>query len=305
MAVIFKCFTTHKRGENDEDIQDSICVNSENGRFALSDGVSQSFLPRLFADILTESFVAVSDNAVFPDNNLPELFQKRKDAYISSLDEFGATLQEIAEETFKNAAATFVGLEIKDQQVSWKVLGDSCLFIIPDEGTIQCICSEEVKMEPNGSIHVSFGKTPAQIQSDGKVFGDFIIGSAKSEVGWYVLMSDTISEWFINRYNNGENVAQMLFNLESDFDFENLIEKEYQAKRIKSDDCSAILIRVEDDESGGSLHKDEPSPDYFNDIKANEDVSMKSSKRRVLNSFQEQITFLVKKIKKIISFAQS
>lgn len=265
MAVISKHFTTHKRGENDEDIQDSICINEENGRFALSDGVSQSFLPRILADILTEAYVNATDDISFPPSDLPEIFKNRRDAYFSTRDEFGNALQELVEEDYKTGAATFVGLEFRGGHVSWKVIGDSCLFIIPDDGNIQCICSEKVTVDASGSIHVAFGNHPAQIQSNGNVYGHFITGSIQKACGWYILMSDAISMWFIERYNKGFNEAQKLFSLDGNGAFEILIEEEYQAKRIKSDDCSVILIRVENEDTevkDKDKDKDSTSIDY-------------------------------------------
>lgn len=264
MAVISKYFTTHKRGDTDEDIQDSVCVNEENGRYALSDGVSKSFLPRLLADILTETYVASSDEDAFPPTDLPDLFVQRKEAYIAALDEFGATMQEIAEETLVMSAATFVGLTIHDQYVSWRVIGDSCLFIIPDTGDIHCICSEKINISPDRSIHIAFGNHPAQIRSDGVVCGNIIEGRAPKETGWYILMSDKISDWFIGRHNCGDNVIQRLFSLNNNAEFEAMIEEEFQAKNIENDDCSVVLIRVCDGEAINShLIKDEPDSSYF------------------------------------------
>lgn len=301
MEAISKYFTTHKRGEREEDNQDSVCINKENGRYTLSDGVSQSFLPRLLADILTESFVAASNNDIFPDKSLPEIFQKRKNEYISSLDEFGASMQEIAEETFKGlAAATFVGLEIHEQHVVWKVIGDSCLFIIPDDGTIQCVCSEDVNIDANGSIHVAFGTTPAQIQSDGKIYGEFITGQTQIKTGWYILMSDAISDWFIKEYNNNkEKIIEQLFQLKDNAEFECFIEKEFRSNRIKNDDCSVILIRIENGKTEAYPQKDEPGPDYFNDVEKN-DLKIKALPRNILVWLRDKI-FKNKEIAKIQS----
>lgn len=301
MEVISKYFTTHKRDENDEDIQDSVCVNEEKGRYALSDGVSKSFLPRLLADILTETYVTASTDDTFPHVNLPAIFKKRKEAYVSSLDDFGIAMQEIAEETYEKAAATFVGLEICNQHVSWKVIGDSCLFIIPDKGNIQCICSEKTAIDADGSIHISFGNDPAQIQSDGKIYGNLITGSIKRDSGWYILMSDAISDWFIDRYNNKENVIQRLFALDSNAEFEDLIEEEFQSKRMKNDDCSVILIRVEDKEAETTHQKDEPDSNYFNctDTKEN-NISDYSTEKK-----SKSVFYLFSKLLKILRFKQT
>lgn len=297
MAVISKYFTTHKRCENNEDIQDSVCVNEENGRYALSDGVSKSFLPRLLADILTETYVTTSNDDTFPPVNLPEMFKKRKNAYISSLDEFGIIMQEIAEETYEKAAATFVGLKICNQYVSWKIIGDSCLVMISDKGNIRCICSEKVTIEADGSIHIAFGNNPAQIQSDGNICGNFIAGSAKRHSGWYILMSDAISDWFIDRYNNGDNVIQRLFTLGNNVEFEDLIEEEFQAKRMRNDDCSVILIRVEDEKAETTLMKDELDSDYSDCVYTKENTITEYPKGGKPKCIRELFSKLLKKLR--------
>jgi hypothetical protein len=265
MDVTTKYFTTHKRGENDEDIQDSVQVNDENGRYAVSDGVSKSFLPRLLADVLTENFVETEGDGL-DGITIAQKFEKKKQEYLSPLDEETKTWLEIVEETLTYAAATFVGLniQVRSQMVTWTVLGDSCLFVIPEKGMAQCICSNQVTISDDGALQVSFGNTPAQIRSDGKIFGKPIRGGAELiNSGWYVLMTDAISEWFINRLNEKNNVASILFGLNGNEAFEDFIEKEYQGGKMRSDDCSVVLIRIEENESTDNEWDDYPKEECF------------------------------------------
>ena len=313
MDVISKQFTTHKRGETDIDNQDSIYIDVNNHRYALSDGVSMSFLPRLLADVLTEKYVASSKEEIFPPNNLSDLFQQRKEEYLASLDEFGTTLQEIAEETFVTGAATFVGLALSDQNLSYCVLGDSCLFIISERGRMRCICSEKIVVEQDESIYVAFGNHPCQIHSDGKVIGEFIEETIPLEAGWIILMSDKISKWFIDRYNAGDNALEQLFSLQSNEEFEALIEAEFQAGRIDNDDCSAIIIRVQEPDSnlcpsnndaseGSSLKEDEinqtPPSDATND--GNIDSVSNQAKHRPFCFWLSKLSKVIKRIFKLI-----
>ena len=260
-VVISKTFTTHKRGESDKDIQDSVSINELKGRYALSDGISRSFLPRLLADIITDNFTA---NRTLSSVTISQMFNLKKEEYLSTLDEDSVALQEIAEETLKNASATFVGLEIHNQKVTWKVLGDSCLLIIPKDGTPKCICSNKVTISEDSKIHVIFGNNTAHIRSDGKIYESLIEGEADMiESGWYVLMSDAISEWFINMLNEGCNMAPILFKLEGNDQFEEFVESEYKSKRMRSDDCSVILIRIDGNIPKDNRLEDKPDDDYF------------------------------------------
>lgn len=227
-------------------------------------------------------------------------------------------LQEIAEETFKHGAATFVGLELLNHRATWKVLGDSCLFILPDKGFPQCICSDSVKVSDDGKINISFGSHPAQIHSDGQVFGNFATGSDEMiEVGWYVLMSDAISEWFVNQLNEGNNMASALFNLNSNEEFEYLVEREYQANRMRSDDCTVLIIRIDrckfdsmamtEQEVFESMKKpenrtktstkekevwdDNPAPDYFTDVPYSDEQQAIPKIQRLFRRLKSAITF--------------
>jgi hypothetical protein len=265
MDVTTKYFTTHKRGENDEDIQDSVQVNEKKGRYAVSDGVTESFLPRLLADVLTENFVE-TDGDGLEDIPIAQKFDKKKQEYISPLDEETKMWLESVEETLAYASATFVGLALQERSktATWTVLGDSCLFVIPEEGITQCICSDQVTVCDDGALHVSFGNTPAQIRSDGKIFGKPIRGEAQIiSSGWYVLMTDTISKWFINRLNEKNDVVSVLFGFSGNEEFESFIEKEYQAGRMGSDDCTVVLIRIGENESINNEWDDFPKEECF------------------------------------------
>ena len=245
MEAIFKAFSTHKRGERSEDNQDSICINAKKCIYALSDGVSKSFLPRLLSDILTKSFVDTDDIDNFPDSNLSHSFKNKRDEYLSSLDDFGLMIQECAEEEFHTGAATFAGVKIHNGKLLWKVIGDSCLFIIDDDGAgLKCISSCFMSYDETGKLTIDFDNTPSHIKSDGTIVGRFVSGSIELYPCWIIIMSDALSEWFIKQYNDGINVTEELYSIECQDEFEQFVDKEYQEKRLKNDDISFILIRV-------------------------------------------------------------
>jgi hypothetical protein len=128
----------------------------------------------------------------------------------------------------------------------------------------QCICSNQVTIGDNGVIQVSFDSTPAQIRSDGMMFGEPIRGEAKMiDSGWYLLMTDAMSEWFINRLNEQRDVASMLFKLGGNEEFEQLIEKEYQSGRMRSDDCTVVLIRIAENTPKENEWDDFPDEECF------------------------------------------
>ncbi len=257
MSVQVKSFITHKRGETDNDIQDSIDYDLARGRFALSDGVTNSFLPDVLSKMLTHAFVNDEDNASFPPDYLPQRFKEQRDQYMDALDEDARMLQEMVEEEFHIAAATFVGLTLKDNVFSWQVLGDSCLFILPEDGHLRCFCSMPVNISPEWKLKVDFGNRPRQIHSDGVVVGEWTNGKRTILKGWVVLASDALSDWLIKQHNLGNNPIGTLWNLNDNSDFENYVEQEYQTQRLKSDDESVIIIKI-DEEAGSSANSESP-----------------------------------------------
>lgn len=236
-------FYTHKRGETYSDIQDSIGVDEQTQRFAISDGVTNSFIPQVLSKILTNAFVS-SGIAGFPPPNLHELFTIERGAYLNSLDEDQRFLQEMVEEEFKDAAATFVGVEISDNLIKWIVIGDSCLFILPDNGSLSCYCSNESHADNENKIHVVFDSHPARILSNGQTKGRIVQGKLEFAPCWIILASDAMSAWIVEAYNNKRNPASLLSELSDNEDFERFVDKEYKEGRLKSDDESVVLVRL-------------------------------------------------------------
>ena len=249
MKLHYKSFITHKRGETDEDIQDSIAVNAERGRFALSDGVTNSFLPHILSDILTRLFVEEGEVGQFPPSSLPDIFIKARNHYLDSLNEDIRILQEMVEEEFRYSAATFVGISVKEFKITWQILGDSCLFILHQNGQLSCICSMNVTTTPEGCLQVDFNNYPRQIRSSGEIVGEWIKGEQKACPGWIVLASDAMSQWIIQQHNEGNNPISLLWALKDNQEFENFVDQECREVRLKSDDESVILIKISTNDS--------------------------------------------------------
>ena len=243
MEVISKYFTTHKRGENVEDNQDSISVDDTIHRYALSDGVSNSFLPHIISGLLTKLFVEKGMEEPFPSQQIPDRFQEERSVYLDSLDDFGRMIQECAEEEFVTGSATFAGVEVIGDAITWRVIGDSCIFLIYDDGSYDCLTSDPVNHDADGRLTVAFGNHPSQIFSNGKMVGKIQEGCCKVRPKRIVIMSDAMSAWFVDRLNEKDDAINQLYSLADDDDeFENFVQKEYDAGRLKDDDESVIIL---------------------------------------------------------------
>lgn len=240
---MFKYFITHKRGETDEDIQDSIAFDLSRGRYAISDGVTQSFLPQLWSALLVNQYISTSEDKLYVSDGLLNGFKKAREQYLLSLDEDDRFIQDLVEREFKYAAATFAGIQVDSHNIFWQVIGDSCIFIIPINGPIKCISGNSSSIDSEGHIQMSFNNHPDYIVSDGTIKGSILEGiDSLDSGGWIVLMTDAISDWFIKEYNHGNNPLERLLALKNNTDFEELVEKEYQLGTMKSDDVSVILF---------------------------------------------------------------
>ncbi len=240
-----KSFITHKRGASANSIQDSIAMDIEKGRFALSDGVSDSVMPEIWADILTHAYISIEDVQQFPPEGLEQIFLSQKESYVSTLDKEQRYIQKLIEKHFQNGAATFVGIELRDNILSWQVIGDSCLFIMPDGEPLQCISSNSSNLEEDGHLNIEFNNYPCQIHSDGSLHGEWTKGNRPFDTGSVLMMSDAMSAWFVSQLNQGNSPLDQLNAIRDNDEFESFVEEQYQQQALESDDESVILITVD------------------------------------------------------------
>lgn len=239
-----KSFITHKRGASVNSIQDSIAMDVEKGRFALSDGVSDSVLPEIWADILTHAFISVDDIEQFPQEGLQQVFLSQKDNYISTLDREQGYIQKLIEKHFQTGSATFIGIELREDILSWHVIGDSCLFVMPDDEPLQCVCSNPSHIDEDGNLIIDFDIFPCQIHSDGSMHGEWIKGNRPFKTGCILLMSDAMSAWFVRQLNQGNSPLDQLDAITDNDNFEFFVEEQCRQGLLESDDESVIIIKV-------------------------------------------------------------
>ena len=244
--MFVKSFITGKRGEGRNSIEDSIAVDMSSGRFAVSDGVSQSFLPQVWSSFLTQAWITIDEVNNFPQENLYEQFRQERNRIMGLLDEDTRMDYEDLEKKYKTASATFCGIELYKGVLKWAVIGDSCLFILPDGEHPQCISSHPMPTDDEGHIVPYFDKTPFQVLANGKVYGEWIRGEREFGKGTLLLMSDAMSAWFINAHNDGQNPLEQLMALTDDESFEHWVDEQYHLGLLNSDDESVVIVQLEE-----------------------------------------------------------
>ncbi|WP_027455446.1 hypothetical protein [Xylanibacter brevis] len=242
-----KAFITHKKAELFSDCQDRFRVNEDTKSIAVSDGMSQSWQQKIWANLLVETYTESKDWTPNSDSIKPLCSQWREDVVnlIQQLKETGApeniiyrNERNLAEG--KSAGATFVGIRFNGNEWSGSVLGDSCL-IEWDGKDAAIFTSQEV--EAFDSHPDYFDSNPL---NDGKGAPKEIQGILSGSNVLF-LVSDPFSD-FLFEHNKQGDVAvymQKLLELSSHEEFETLVD-EWRKAGMHNDDTTLVIIEPDD-----------------------------------------------------------
>ena len=238
-----KGFITHKLKENFTDCQDRFCVNAATKSIAVSDGMSQSWQQKIWAQLLVEKYV--DDNDWQPNNDtikpLCIQWRERVVEFIKHLKTSGAPLnliyrneRNLAEG--RSAGATFVGIRFNGKKWEGHVLGDSCLIEWNgDDATFYT--SQNVD---------SFDNHPDYFDSnslnEGK--GTPICRSGVLENNTCLLLvSDPFSDFLFEHEKQGDitEYMQQLLEISTHDEFETLVD-EWRKAGMHNDDTTLVIV---------------------------------------------------------------
>jgi len=247
MKVSIKGFITCKSAEQYIDCADNYAVDKSSHRFSVSDGVSKSFFPKVWSEILVTQFVERTD---LKENELikvcQEEWQKRIDKIVSLPDTKWFTKSQYNRKD--PALATFVGLQFFEKEKKWSAsaLGDSFLFFVPMgyKDYQKELVKLSSKVEP-----IEFDNFPDYLTS----IGDSHKGRPKEKSGnlkngTFYLMTDALAEWFIK---DGENAIGKIKVWKSQADFEIFITQAIEENQLTNDDCAILCIELFEVEKTG------------------------------------------------------
>lgn len=266
MKVSVKGYITHKAAERFVDCFDRYGHNLSNHKFAISDGVSKSFFPDVWAEILVENFVSTKERIDLGD------FHSYRELQNNWIKKVGEIVMRPEQKYFvknffiegRSAAATFVGLHFfkEDNILKWEAiaLGDSFLFFVPNALD---------QNEPNYNIlslsskeDLTFNNFPdffdsRNIHNKGK------IRQKKNDLrsGTFYLMTDALSEWFLS---NSMTAMETINSWQSQKDFEICI-NELRKINLANDDSSILKIDVLDDKID-DIHYDDVEISNFSQL---------------------------------------
>lgn len=242
MKIKIKGFITSKKSELYSDCADNYAVNREHNKFAISDGVSKSFFPKVWSDILVKKYVNQKD---WKDNN--EFIVESQKEWQSKIDEIvnQPETKWFTKSQYNRkdpALATLVGLQFLESDQKWiaQALGDSFLFFIP-KGSTEIEIKLSTKPEP--IVFDNFPDYLSSIGSSHKGEKKSIKGE-KIKEGTFYLMTDALAEWFLL---NTEQAKQTLDNIKTQEQYLETIANERNVNRLNDDDSAILILELFDD----------------------------------------------------------
>lgn len=271
MKVSIKGFITCKSAEQYIDCADNYAVNESSHRFSVSDGVSKSFFPKIWSEILVSQFVERTD---LKESELIKVcqdeWQKRIDEIVSLPETKWFTKSQYSRKD--PALATFVGLHFLEKEKMWSAfaLGDSFLFFVPKgyKDYQKELIRLSSKVEP-----IVFDNFPDYLTS----IGESHKGRAKEKGGnlrngTFYLMTDALAEWFIKEE---ENAIGKITVWKSQADFEKFIVQAIDENQLANDDCAILCIELSESDGNGIKYENiqvTDLNDLINDQEAEKEV---------------------------------
>lgn len=227
-------------GDKYSQCADRFAISKDGHHFAIADGVGASFFPAIWAEILSNDFVQHSEsfidkNVLVNEARLIGEWNDKVKVATANLSDKENFLIEMAKDKCDFAACTFVGLTIDKDKWHCQALGDSYLFILNDEyEIIESVASQQGQ---------DFDNFPEYFAScHGKNNGSVLVKSGDiSNIAYFVLLTDAISDWFIKADSNKRKALVELQNLG---DFQSFIDAERANNAMKDDDTTAVVIKI-------------------------------------------------------------
>lgn len=243
MFIQIKSFILPYWGASFEAFEDRIAINTDVNRFALADGVSQSYMSGLWAETLVESFV---DSNLLPEDwdsllkneAFNELFdkwcKKEKDKLAQSDDVLACSYKRSEKRYSHTAYSTLAGCWLDGDVMHYSVIGDSCIFVTDQKKILQTISTVQ---------DIGFTDLTSAISSSGQTEGVMAKGVVRLTPGIIFLMSDALSDWFLGQEDISEAI-NALWTINSHAEFSLFVERLLSSYSIHNDDFSIIMLKI-------------------------------------------------------------
>lgn len=279
-----RAFLVAKGGLKVAQSADSISFDESLRRFAIADGVTQSYFPQFFSRALTKAFVEENDPAgqFFNAPHIADTFNKVIAEWDNNAIEAERNADELTRSLYDErrhdnplGATTFAGVTVDDNNIEVVSIGDSCVFIVPDDKDISPVMITSMPHTVNDAsqemfFDCEFGSRPHFINTEG-----FLSTTPVSEVispgaCWLLMMTDAIAEWFVKHFDRNDNseTLKTILSLSSQEDFESFIASKRKDETLNDDDTSLVIVRFEQNADS------QPSSAIFENPDAHDDSLM-------------------------------
>lgn len=286
-----KAFLCQHKTENYEDCEDRFCVNQDTKSVAVADGMSQSFLPEYWADLLCRRFSESTDDWIPTHDSVKELessWNKLRDIYADLEEKKNNPYSYLIRNRIaegESAACTFVGIRfLSSRKLKYHILGDSSMIIFR-EGKLK---SEDIISTHKGkfdsfpdffdSNHLRGGK--------GKPLDKEIEISDKDTI---LLVTDPFSDFFYEKVKSGNDCSEYLQEvkkLNSHEDYEKLVEK-WRSGGMHDDDSTLVVIIPNDEDTISIAYEDrDPTKKIFIDKTSRINQNIEETPTQSISSHQ-------------------
>lgn len=241
MQIKIRGYIMSKKGELYSDCRDNYALDASLHRFAISDGVSRSFFPGIWSELLVTSFVNSSTQINILISSCQEEWMRQVKSIVESPDVKYFTRNAYNRKT--PGMATFVGLVFSEKDKTWHAtaLGDSYLFFIPDKAAN--FKTDLIVLSSKDDPEV-FDNYPDYFSSIGNHNGTIKETGGQLQPGTFYMMTDALAEWFLKQ---GEYVSDKIKVWNEQLHFERYIEGLRDHEEISNDDTSILIIEISGD----------------------------------------------------------
>jgi hypothetical protein len=229
--MAWRTFHMSKAGHRVDEYEDAFAGDPEQGRFAIADGASESAFADAWARILVKAYVETPG----PWSGWLDAARERWRVQVE-----GRELPWYAETKFAEGAyAAMLGLAFtKDRWIATAV-GDCCFFQVRDHGLRRAFPMRHSR---------EFGNRPSLLSSRSRLVeqprtrrfhlqGNFRAGDA------VLLMTDALSQWFLQQAEGGRQPWKDLQALATDEQFVESMKDLRETGKLRNDDVTLMLIQ--------------------------------------------------------------
>jgi hypothetical protein len=230
-----------KLGHKASECEDAIAMDTQTCRFAVSDGATESFDARNWAERLAQHWVQRKSTLTVEEFREWVATEGRElhDSWNS------LTLSWYSEEKARYGSfATLVGVELdlNTELPSWQAiaLGDACL--------LHCRNKTLLKGLPLSGSE-GFNTGPVLVASDSSLHENsmksVVTDSGTCQDGdVLLLMSDAASLWCLQRFESGDLDVEQFLGAKTDEELREFFDTERMAGRIRNDDLAIVRIEI-------------------------------------------------------------